>query len=154
MNIISKKCGARSKKCILYKLSSGCLCASYYSLGKFMTISETDRQKLKELLLTTLKQANKDLESLGTQLKDTMETFVDPLDKATAIEARNNLEPLIRNKNAQIRSLNYSLENFKDYGYCEDCGIDINILRLMNNPTAIRCIDCQEFHESKSRNIR
>lgn len=33
------------------------------------------------------------------------------------------------------------------YGECLDCGVDIRPARLMAQPTAVRCIDCQEKYE-------
>ncbi len=34
-----------------------------------------------------------------------------------------------------------------DFGVCEDCGANIPAARLVANPTAIRCVGCQERHE-------
>ena len=37
---------------------------------------------------------------------------------------------------------------------CADCGNDIGIERLLVNPTASRCIPCQERHERLNRSAR
>ncbi|RPI36190.1 MAG: TraR/DksA family transcriptional regulator, partial [Nitrospiraceae bacterium] len=37
-----------------------------------------------------------------------------------------------------------------DYGICEDCDEDIPVGRLNAMPFAVRCIECQEKHESSS----
>jgi DnaK suppressor protein len=34
-----------------------------------------------------------------------------------------------------------------DFGICEDCGANIPAARLVANPTATRCVTCQERHE-------
>lgn len=34
-----------------------------------------------------------------------------------------------------------------DFGICEDCGVNIPAARLIANPTATRCVACQERHE-------
>lgn len=34
-----------------------------------------------------------------------------------------------------------------DFGICEDCGANIPAARLIANPTATRCVACQERHE-------
>ncbi len=34
-----------------------------------------------------------------------------------------------------------------DFGVCEDCGAHIPAARLVANPTATRCIACQDRHE-------
>ena len=41
-----------------------------------------------------------------------------------------------------------SLEN-DDYGYCEDCGEEINPGRLMLDPAALYCIDCAGRRERR-----
>jgi len=33
------------------------------------------------------------------------------------------------------------------YGYCDDCGAEIDYRRLQAQPTASRCIECQSKHE-------
>ena len=37
-----------------------------------------------------------------------------------------------------------------DYGTCEDCGKDISFERLHAQPTATRCVVCQEAFEKRS----
>jgi len=34
-----------------------------------------------------------------------------------------------------------------DFGVCEDCGAIIPVQRLLANPSAVRCVACQEVHE-------
>lgn len=34
-----------------------------------------------------------------------------------------------------------------EYGVCVDCKSDIGYLRLEAQPTAVRCIDCQQWHD-------
>lgn len=34
-----------------------------------------------------------------------------------------------------------------DYGLCEDCGVEIAAARLQVQPTAWRCVRCQQRHE-------
>jgi DnaK suppressor protein len=40
-----------------------------------------------------------------------------------------------------------------DYGFCEECGIEIGIRRLEARPTATMCIDCKTLAEIKERQI-
>lgn len=39
-------------------------------------------------------------------------------------------------------------------GTCEDCGEAISVERLAAMPSASRCIECQEIHEQRSRQMR
>ena len=38
-----------------------------------------------------------------------------------------------------------------DYGYCEDCGVEIGIKRLEALPTANLCIDCKSLNEIREK---
>lgn len=38
-----------------------------------------------------------------------------------------------------------------EYGYCEQCGVEIGIKRLEARPTAFLCIDCKEIAEKKEK---
>jgi DnaK suppressor protein len=40
-----------------------------------------------------------------------------------------------------------------DYGFCDQCGIDIGIRRLEARPTADLCVDCKTLDEIKERQI-
>lgn len=57
-----------------------------------------------------------------------------------------------RNKQA-LREIRSAIEriNAGDYGYCEDCGIEISVQRLMASPTACSCFDCKTIQETKDR---
>jgi DnaK suppressor protein len=52
-----------------------------------------------------------------------------------------------------ISKIESSLQLLKndEYGYCEECGIDIGIRRLEARPTATLCIDCKTIAEIKEK---
>lgn len=52
---------------------------------------------------------------------------------------------------AELRDIDAALHRLDDgsYGVCNDCGITIPLERLKAQPTAERCIDCQERHERR-----
>lgn len=39
------------------------------------------------------------------------------------------------------------------YGVCVDCGIDIDVERLLAYPTAKRCLDCQRLREQRRAHL-
>jgi DnaK suppressor protein len=55
-----------------------------------------------------------------------------------------------------IKKIEESLQKLKsdDYGYCEECGIEIGVRRLEARPTATLCIDCKTIAEIKERQQR
>ena len=38
-----------------------------------------------------------------------------------------------------------------DYGFCDDCGVEIGYERMIARPTATMCIDCKTASELKER---
>lgn len=49
----------------------------------------------------------------------------------------------------ELRRIQGSLRRLNEgtYGVCTDCGKDISVARLKAEPTAARCIECQEVYE-------
>jgi len=83
------------------------------------------------------------------QLKGGQEKNSDEADAASQFEELtltiNNRESLLR----RLALINRTLSNIEngDYGFCDECGIEININRLVVNPTSKACIDCQAVSE-------
>ncbi len=52
-----------------------------------------------------------------------------------------------------LKKINESIELIEmgDYGYCENCGVEIGIQRLEARPTANLCIDCKTLDEIRER---
>jgi len=52
-----------------------------------------------------------------------------------------------------LRRIKIALSKIEDgtYGECVDCGDNIRALRLLANPTSMKCICCQEDEERKGR---
>lgn len=86
-------------------------------------------------------------------MQDDATNFPDPNDRATQ-EEEFSVELRTRDRERKlIQKINeamISLEN-GDYGYCEDCGIEIGKNRLEARPTATLCIDCKTLDEIKER---
>ncbi len=40
-----------------------------------------------------------------------------------------------------------------DYGYCENCGVEIGLKRLEARPTATLCIDCKTLDELREKQV-
>jgi DnaK suppressor protein len=77
----------------------------------------------------------------------------DPNDRAT-LETDRSLELRTRDRERKlVKKINDSLVDLDkgDYGYCEDCGVDIGIKRLEARPTASLCIDCKSLSEIREK---
>ena len=83
------------------------------------------------------------------------EATPDPADRAT-LEEEYALELRTRDRERKlIRKIDSTLKTIDsgDYGYCEECGVDIGIRRLEARPTATLCIDCKTLAEIKEKQI-
>jgi DnaK suppressor protein len=77
----------------------------------------------------------------------------DEADRAFAIQSSTEfLSESLKNK-VMLNSISKALTAIKkgDYGYCIDCGEEIGIKRLINQPAACRDIECETIAESKSK---
>lgn len=86
-------------------------------------------------------------------MKDEAANFPDPADRATQ-EEEFSLELRTRDRERKlIKKIESTLEliDQDEYGYCEECGVDIGIKRLEARPTATLCIDCKTLEEIKER---
>jgi RNA polymerase-binding protein DksA len=74
---------------------------------------------------------------------------VDEGDQAIGVELADlNLEMMNRHMR-EIRDIEAAKARIEDgsYGTCAECGRDIGFDRLLAQPTALRCVDCQEQWE-------
>ena len=88
-------------------------------------------------------------------MQEEMTVFADPNDRASQ-ESDMALE--LRNRDRErrlIRKIDSTLSKIKsdDYGYCDNCGIEIGLKRLEARPTASLCIDCKTLDEIKERQL-
>lgn len=88
-----------------------------------------------------------------TYLKDERSVASDISDRAT-LEEELSLELRTRDRDYKLlNKINRALERLAQhrYGWCEQCGEEIGILRLEARPTAELCISCKEIAERRER---
>lgn len=88
-----------------------------------------------------------------SDLKSLAEVPADVSDQATLEEtfalrlrARDREYKLINKIDSSVKLIDSG-----DYGYCEECGIEIGIRRLEARPTATLCIDCKTLAEVREK---
>ena len=94
-----------------------------------------------------------DTERTVTIMQDETINLPDPNDRATQ-ETDRSLELRTRDRERKlVKKINDSLLDIDngDYGYCEDCGVEIGIKRLEARPTATLCIDCKSLSEIREK---
>ena len=97
----------------------------------------------------------KDIDRTVHTMQDEATVFADPNDRATQ-ESDMGLE--LRNRDRErklIKKINEMLANIDagEYGYCDNCGVEIGLNRLEARPTATLCIDCKTLDEIRERQV-
>ena len=88
-------------------------------------------------------------------MQDEAANFPDPNDRASQ-ESDFTMELRTRDRERKlIKKIDESivLLDSGDYGYCDDCGIEIGIRRLEARPTASQCIDCKSLAEIREKSM-
>ena len=88
-------------------------------------------------------------------MQDEAANFPDPNDRASQ-ESDFTMELRTRDRERKlIKKIDESIDHLEsgDYGYCDDCGIEIGIRRLEARPTANQCIDCKSLSEIREKSM-
>ena len=100
-------------------------------------------------------ELSQDIDRTVHTMQDEATVFADPNDRATQ-ESDMSLE--LRNRDRE-RKLIKNIDNMLaliqagDYGFCDNCGIEIGLNRLEARPTATLCIDCKTLDEIREKQV-
>lgn len=86
-------------------------------------------------------------------MQDESAAFPDPNDRATQ-EEEFSMELRTRDRERKLlRKIDESLAQIDsgEYGYCEACGVEIGLPRMLARPTAVLCIDCKTLEEAREQ---
>ena len=104
------------------------------------------KNKLLEIQYT-LERRIKEATAIVTQKNDA----IDMLDQA-AVENERAMGEVNRNRDSaqlvEVRKAFVRLDQ-NEFGYCEKCGDDIGVKRLLFNPTFALCIECADLKEKR-----
>jgi len=118
-------------------------------------MNEAQSEHFKNLLLAWKKELMEEVDRTVTHMKDEAANFPDPADRATQ-EEEFSLELRTRDRERKlIKKIDSTIERIEseDYGFCDQCGIEIGIRRLEARPTASLCVDCKTLDEIRERQI-
>ncbi|AUL99713.1 RNA polymerase-binding protein DksA [Zoogloeaceae bacteirum Par-f-2] len=118
-------------------------------------MSEKQLAHFRNILDTLKRELMDDIERTVHTLQDEATVFADPNDRASQ-ESDIALE--LRNRDRErklIKKIDEALKRIEDgeYGYCDNCGVEIGLKRLEARPTATLCIDCKTLEEMRERQI-
>ncbi len=119
-------------------------------------MNDSQLKHFRELLLIWKEALMQGGDVTMTDLKESGETPADISDLATkeetfalVLRTRDRERKLIKKIDEAIATI-----DAKEYGYCEECGIEIGIRRLEARPTATLCIDCKMLDEVREKQNR
>jgi DnaK suppressor protein len=118
-------------------------------------MNEKQREHFKAILKAWRRELMEEVDRTVMHMKDEAANFPDPADRATQ-EEDFSLELRTRDRERKlIKKIDKTLVRVEedDYGFCDQCGVDIGIRRLEARPTADLCVDCKTLDEIKERQI-
>ncbi|HET7586933.1 MAG TPA: TraR/DksA C4-type zinc finger protein [Gammaproteobacteria bacterium] len=108
------------------------------------------REAVREEIERHLAEAEEDqYRDIAHRVRDAGEASVYDLIKGLEFER-------IETESREMEAVEHALIKFDNsqYGLCEDCGREIRLERLQAEPTALRCLECQEKHENEFESRR
>ena len=116
-------------------------------------MSEGQREHFINILTSWRQELLDETSRTVNNLQDETINHPDPTDRASQ-ETDMSIE--LRNRDRErrlIRKIDESIMRLEtgNYGYCENCGVEIGLGRLEARPTATLCLDCKTLDEIKER---
>lgn len=118
-------------------------------------MNANQRSHFSQILLAWKRELMEEVDRTVHHMQDESGSLPDPNDRATQ-EEEFSLELRTRDRERKlIKKIDKMVERIDkdDYGYCDDCGVEIGIRRLEARPTATLCIDCKSLQEIKEKQI-
>ncbi len=113
------------------------------------------REHFKQILVSWKGGLMEEVDRTVHHMQDESANLPDPNDRATQ-EEEFSLELRTRDRERKlIKKIDQTIGRIEkdDYGYCDDCGVEIGIRRLEARPTATLCIDCKSLAEIKEKQL-
>lgn len=118
-------------------------------------MNEAQKEHFKKILTAWRNQLRTEVDRTVGHMKSKATNFPDPLDRASQ-EEEFALELRARDRERKlIKKIDKTLQKIDrdEFGYCEQCGIEIGIKRLEARPTADLCVDCKSLAEIKEKQL-
>ncbi|MHB1511890.1 MAG: RNA polymerase-binding protein DksA [Acidiferrobacter sp.] len=118
-------------------------------------MNNRQREHFRKVLLAWKAELIQEVSRTMHAMQDETANHPDPNDRASQ-ETDMSLE--LRNRERErklIRKIDEAVTRIDadDYGYCENCGVEIGVQRLEARPTATLCIDCKTLDEIRERQM-
>ncbi|MDR9432282.1 MAG: RNA polymerase-binding protein DksA [Spiribacter sp.] len=116
-------------------------------------MNEAQRAHFQAILEAWKQQLQDEVERTVSHMRDDANHYADPADRATQ-EEEFALELRTRDRERKlIRKIDQTMDRIRvdDYGFCDQCGVEIGLRRLEARPTATLCVDCKTLEEIREK---
>ncbi len=116
-------------------------------------MSDAMLEHFRKILQDWKRELMEEVDRTVHHMQDEAANFPDPNDRATQ-ESEFTMELRTRDRERKlIKKIDEALNKIDtgEYGYCEQCGVEIGIRRLEARPTATLCIDCKSLDEIREK---
>jgi DnaK suppressor protein len=118
-------------------------------------MSPKQRAHFKKVLEALKDELCEDIERAVHSMQDDATLFADPNDRASQ---ESDFGTELRNRDREgklIKKIEETIARIDrdDYGFCNNCGVEIGLKRLEARPTATLCIDCKTLDELRERRV-
>ena len=116
-------------------------------------MNDAQREHFRMILQSWKHELMEEVDRTVHHMQDEAANFPDPNDRATQ-ESEFTMELRTRDRERKlIKKIDESIDMIDsgEYGYCEQCGIEIGVKRLEARPTASLCIDCKSLDEIREK---
>ena len=116
-------------------------------------LSSTDLQAVHEWLDARSGELEAEIALKLSPSEGSVDAVSDRKDEAERSSAALTRDAEVERDLAELRAVVRARERLADgtYGCCEDCGESIDPRRLLAQPIALRCYDCQASAETRGR---
>lgn len=115
-------------------------------------IQESDLDGYLKKLKDELAYTQNLIAELHEEFAQNQDSPTDEVDQATLEMERSEIRNRIARLNERKKKISFVIENFDDeFGFCSDCGIDMDKRRLNIDATYTRCVECEERYQKIRR---
>ena len=113
------------------------------------------REHFRKILESLRGDLSQEIERAVQTMQDDATVFADPNDRASQ---ESDIGVELRNRDREgklIKKIEETIARIdkNQYGYCENCSVEIGLKRLEARPTATLCIDCKTLAELRETRV-
>lgn len=110
-------------------------------------MTDAQKKQLHEKILSEIERLKQDVIRLSELTDPKALEDLDEVSRMDAIVSKSVHDTTLSTAKQRISKLEYALKRLKDdpeFGYCNECGEEIPMPRLLSMPETVRCVDCAE----------